>query len=78
MSISKRLNHDEQNRALVIIAQWRRSAGTQQCPRCDAAQLTVEDQSARPHAEWYHLACSSCGLDAMLQIPLAAPPLSLD
>jgi len=33
------------------------------CPRCAAPQLTITDQSARPHNEWYHCACSACGFE---------------
>jgi len=43
------------------------------CPRCGTAGLIVTDRSARPYAEWYHLACSSCGLDDTIHIPLGPP-----
>ncbi|WP_295557565.1 hypothetical protein [uncultured Hyphomicrobium sp.] len=43
------------------------------CPRCRAAGLSLVDQSARPHAEWYHLSCAACGLDETIHIPLGPP-----
>ncbi len=43
------------------------------CPSCDAAGLKIEDRSARPYAEWYHLSCAACGLDETIHIPLAPP-----
>lgn len=44
------------------------------CPVCGHPGLQVEDHSARPHAEWYALSCSSCGLDDTLHIPLGSRP----
>jgi hypothetical protein len=40
--------------------------------------LGIIDRSARPHAEWYHLSCRSCGLDETLHMALGAPVHSLD
>jgi transcription elongation factor Elf1 len=48
------------------------------CPRCGAAGLVLTDRSARPHAEWYHLACGACGLDETIHIPLGAGPMGSD
>jgi hypothetical protein len=78
MATPTRLHHDEQDRALGLVTDWRLSGEPQPCPRCKAMPLAIEDRSARPHAEWYHLSCAGCGLDATLHIPLAAPPPSLD
>ena len=44
------------------------------CPVCGAPGLGIEDQSARPHAEWYALSCPSCGLDDTVHIPLGSTP----
>lgn len=30
---------------------------------------------ARPHAEWYHIACAGCGLDETIHIPLGSPTM---
>jgi hypothetical protein len=78
MAAPKRLDHDEQKCAWAIVTEWRQSGDPQHCPRCNAPVLKIVDQSARPHAEWYHLSCAECRLDATLHIPLAAPPPSLD
>ena len=44
------------------------------CPVCGAPGLQVEDRSVRPHAEWYALSCTSCGLEDTLHIPLGSRP----
>jgi hypothetical protein len=44
------------------------------CPHCERDGLVITDRSARPHAEWYHLACTGCGLDETIHVPLGAPP----
>ena len=69
------LRADELRRALTAISLWR--AGSEEkpvCPRCGKGALAISDHSARPHAEWYHLACPDCRLDEMLHIPLGQPP----
>jgi hypothetical protein len=43
------------------------------CPHCGRAGLVVTDRSARPYAEWYHLACAGCGLDETIHVPLGPP-----
>jgi hypothetical protein len=65
---------DKMRVALQRIAGWR-VAPTQPvaCPVCEAAELTIIDQSARPYAEWYALTCAACGLDATIQLPMAPP-----
>lgn len=44
------------------------------CPVCGTPGLAIEDRSTRPHAEWYALSCTSCGLDDTIHIPLGPPP----
>jgi hypothetical protein len=48
------------------------------CPACGKDGLRIIDRSARPHAEWYALACDACGLDETLHIPLGASVQPLD
>ena len=60
--------------ALQSITEWRLDPSkTVACPVCATPGVQIIDQSARPYAEWYALACSSCGLDANVHIPLAPP-----
>lgn len=44
------------------------------CPVCGDPGFSVEDRSARPHAEWYALSCTSCGLHDNLHIPMGSTP----
>jgi transcription elongation factor Elf1 len=68
------LSTDELRLALAAIARWRIDAeATLDCPRCGADGLHLADRSARPHAEWYHLSCTACGLDETVHIPLGSP-----
>jgi hypothetical protein len=68
------LSADELRLALAGIARWREDPDiAPTCPRCTAAGLTITDRSARPYAEWYHLACPECGLDETIHIPLGPP-----
>lgn len=61
------------------VAIWQQPNGAAvTCPVCKAAGLAVTDRSARPHAEWYHLACSACGLDATVGVPMGSRPPTLD
>jgi hypothetical protein len=65
------LTADRLAEAYRTIAAWR--FGPEHavlCPMCGRFGLTIVDRSARPHAEWYALSCSSCGLDETLHIPL--------
>ena len=67
------LTADELRTSLEVIAAWRRDPdATRVCPRCGAAGLALADRSARPHAEWYHIACAGCGLDETIHIPLGS------
>jgi hypothetical protein len=60
--------------ALQRIAAWRADPSKgMACPVCDAAGLTIIDQSTRPYAEWYALRCAACGLDTTIQLPMAPP-----
>jgi hypothetical protein len=60
--------------ALASIAHWREEPeAAVSCPRCGAMGLALADRSARPYAEWYHLACPACGLDETVHIPLGPP-----
>jgi hypothetical protein len=68
------LSPGEVREALTRIAAWREDPGKAvACPKCAAQGLAVEDRSARPYAEWYHLACAACGLDETIHIPLGPP-----
>ena len=70
------LTADELRTALEVIAGWRAEPDAPAaCPRCGKAGLALADRSARPHAEWYHLACTACGLDETIHIPLGPPTL---
>ena len=66
------LPSDKLKLALQRIAAWRLAAAAPvACPVCEASGLEIVDRSARPYAEWYALACSSCGLSHTIHIPLA-------
>lgn len=72
------LTRDEMEKALRVIAMWRDKgmpAAACECPACSTASLAIEDRSARPHAEWYHLSCQACGLNETLNVPLGASGL---
>ena len=61
------------------IAAWRADPKVPvACPACGKLGLAVVDCSARPHAEWYALSCSACGLSETLNIPLGSATPSLD
>ena len=61
--------------AMQRIGEWRTDPGRAvACPVCESDGLTIEDRSARPHAEWYILTCNACGLQHTLHVPMA--PLS--
>ena len=40
------------------------------CPVCTTGNLTIIDQSARPHREWYALSCPSCGFKKTVGVSL--------
>jgi hypothetical protein len=69
--MSSALPADKMRVAMQRIAAWR-SAPSQSvaCPVCEAAGLSILDQSARPYAEWYALTCPACGLNATINVPL--------
>lgn len=72
------LNSDQMREAVASIQTWRNggvATAITVCPVCGNQTLSVEDRSARPHAEWYHLACNTCGLDETVNVPLGAPGL---
>jgi transcription elongation factor Elf1 len=73
------LTAEQQRASAARIAEWR--ADPQRpvaCPVCGVEGLTIVDRSARPHAEWYALSCTACGLNETLHIPLGAAPPALD
>ena len=73
------LSPDQQRQIIGTIAAWRIDpAAPVACPSCGRPGLVIVDRSARPHAEWYALACASCGLDETLHIPLGAAVHTLD
>ncbi len=56
--------------AMTRLRMWQADPSADQtCPNCDAPGLKIKDRSARPHAEWYAMKCSVCGLDDAIQIP---------
>ena len=62
-----------------IIAAWRRHPEKPiACPVCGAEGLRIIDRSARPHAEWYTLSCSACGLEESIQLPMGSPRQEID
>ena len=73
------LTPEQQGEAARRIAQWRADPDASvACPRCGHEGLAIIDRSARPHAEWYALACSACGLAETLHIALGATVQTLD
>ena len=69
------LTAEEIRLALASITTWRLDPEAPvACPRCGREGLTIIDRSARPYSEWYALSCGACGLEATIQIPMAAPP----
>ena len=73
------LDADQLRQAFRRIAGWRADPGAPvACPACGQVGLEIIDRSARPHAEWYVLTCSSCGLSETLNVPLGAAVPSLD
>jgi predicted RNA-binding Zn-ribbon protein involved in translation (DUF1610 family) len=73
------LTPEQQRVALRRIAAWRAEpARPVACPDCGVEGLTIIDRSARPHAEWYALACPACGLEEALHIPMGAVIPTLD
>lgn len=72
--MTKPLPPDRIGAALASVSAWRLEPDAPvACPVCGADGLTILDQSARPFAEWYALACPACGLADTLHIPLAPP-----
>jgi hypothetical protein len=73
------LNSEQLREAGRRVAAWRaQPQAPVACPVCGAEGLMIVDRSARPHAEWYALACTSCGLDETLHIALGAAVPSLE
>lgn len=73
------LTAEQQREAAQRIAAWRSDPQrTVACPACGKAGLEIIDRSARPHAEWYALACDACGLNETLHIALGAMVPTLD
>jgi len=73
------LDRDRLGKMTRTVAAWRTGPGRSvACPECGRAGLTIIDRSARPHAEWYALSCSGCGLDETLHIPLGPPVEHMD
>ena len=63
---------DKVHLALERITAWRADPqASVACPVCEAAGLQILDQSARPYAEWYALACPACGLTATINVPMS-------
>jgi transcription elongation factor Elf1 len=69
-----RLSGDSLKAAFAMIPSWHRSPEVSiACPRCTSEGLQIADRSVRPHAEWYALTCSACGLDDNIHIPMSIP-----
>ena len=69
-----RLTGDSLKAALAMIPTWHRTPEASfACPRCASKGLQIADRSVRPHAEWYALSCSTCGLDDNIHIPMSIP-----
>lgn len=67
---------DRIRETLRRIAAWRQDPEVAVlCPLCAAPGLAIVDCSSRPHAEWYIVACPTCGLDDTIHVPLPSPPL---
>ncbi len=65
---------------LQLVRNWQNNGRetVPSCPNCLTPTLRIEDQSVRPHAEWYYVCCSECGLDETLHLPMRQPMASLD
>jgi hypothetical protein len=73
------LTVDQQREAMRRVTAWRADPVQDvACPACETPGLAVIDRSARPHAEWYALACPACGLSETLHIPMGAEVPTLD
>jgi transcription elongation factor Elf1 len=73
------LDAEQLRKAARRIAAWRADPRAPvACPVCGKPGLAIIDRSARPHAEWYVLTCSSCGLSETLNVPLGPAVPSLD
>jgi len=73
------LTVEQQREAMRRVAAWRVDPERPvACPMCGKNGLVIVDRSARPHAEWYALACPACGLVETLHIPLGAVTPTLD
>lgn len=60
--------------ALVQVRVWQSdTTSALVCPVCGEAGLQIVDRSARPFADWYAFACTACGLDDNIHIPLPVP-----
>lgn len=72
------LRPDKIRNALAAVTAWRRNPESAvACPVCGETGLAIEDHSTRPHAEWYAIACTACGLGDMIHIPGATPGRSV-
>jgi predicted RNA-binding Zn-ribbon protein involved in translation (DUF1610 family) len=73
------LTAEQQREAMRRVAAWRAEPGRPVvCPACGKEGLQIIDRSARPHAEWYALACPACRFSETLHIPLGAAVHPLD
>lgn len=73
------LTPEQQRLGVRLVAAWRADPERPvACLACGAAGLSIIDRSARPHAEWYALACPACGLAETLHIPFGAAVQTLD
>jgi predicted RNA-binding Zn-ribbon protein involved in translation (DUF1610 family) len=73
------LRPEVQREAVTRITGWRLDPDKPvHCPACQRPGLSIIDRSARPHTEWYALACPACGLNETLAVALGSVPPGLD
>lgn len=77
--MSQQLDAEELGRAVATLRAWRHAPKAEYaCPKCGAPGVAIDDRSARPHAEWFHFACTACGLSESINIPMCTHTEALD
>lgn len=76
--MARSADNDLTDAVLATVRRWQAGAPPPfVCPACGAVAAIVEDRSARPHAEWYALTCSACGVETVVQLPLGSMPVPI-
>ncbi len=71
----KALSETEWCAAHATIAAWKNDpAADYTCPKCEAPNVSITDNSVRPYAEWFIFSCASCGLEVAVHLPQAPTP----